>query len=106
MSETYKLKMLVKAMWLASLLFLLVGCAGAPLSVQKQQTQIAGKDRTFAAVRSGTSIFGSTLAIYLFDDQANLLSHDVTSNAGIIESLGGAALNSLVPAHSAYEVLK
>jgi len=104
MSDGYKLKMLVKAMWLASMFFL-VGCASTLTSVRHVET-VGGKDITYVVVKTGNSVMDHSMICDRYGPDGALLAHDTISNNGLLESLGGPLLNTLTPAVNAWQVLK
>ena len=114
MSDGYKLKMLVKAVWLASMLVLLAGCAGTcpmlslgnPQPVQVKDDAGALHTYNYVAIKSGNTLLDHSIGFSLYGEKGEHLLTNTYSNNGILETLGGPLLGTLTPAVNAWQVLK
>lgn len=90
---------------------MIAGCAGKtpsppPLKIgDPQDVVVQGKKYTYVAVHSGGSFLDHTMLIDRYGPEG-LVAHDVISNNGILETLGGSALSTMVPAASALGLVK
>ena len=89
---------------LCVLVLFLSGCA-ATLSTMRHVETVNGKNITYIAARSGNSLLDHTMVIDRYGPDGALLAHDSMSNNGILEQLGGQALQTLVPAYTAFEAV-
>jgi len=86
------------------LVLLLTGCVQSIVS-QRHIEIVGGKQITYVTLRTGNTILDHSVVCDRFGPDGTLLAHDVFSNNGILETLGGQALQTLVPAFNAYEAI-
>jgi len=84
---------------------LLSGCAQTVVS-KRHVEQVGGKEITYIIVKQGNSILDHSMVCDRYGPDGALLAHDVFSNNGILEAIGGQALTTLVPAASALGLVK
>jgi hypothetical protein len=82
-----------------------LGCAST-LTSQRRVEMVGGKQITYVVVKSGNSLLDHAMVCDRFGPDGTLLAHDTISNNGIVETLGGAALQTVVPAYNAFELVK
>lgn len=82
----------------------LAGCAG--LSSQQHIETVAGKQYIYVAVKSGGSVLDHTLVMSLYGPDGSHIMSQTISNNGVLETLGGAALQTMVPAWNALQATK
>jgi hypothetical protein len=92
------------AVVLCVLALFLSGCT-SNLMLTKATINMGGKDITYVAARSGNSLLDHAMVIDRYGPDGTLLAHDSMSNNGILEQLGGQALQTLVPAYTAFEAV-
>ena len=85
---------------------LLSGCATPTLISQRHIEVVQGKQITYVVIKTGNSLLDHSLVCDRYGCDGTLLAHDVISNNGILESVGSAALTTLVPAASALGLVK
>ena len=94
---------------------LLAGCGGTagPHMAFGTPQQITVKDSagvphlfSYVTFKSGKTIFDHTSAFSIFDENAKHVTTQTTANNGILETLGGQALTTMVPAASALGLVK
>jgi hypothetical protein len=90
---------------LCILAILQAGCA-TTLTSQRRVENIAGKDYTYVVVRSGSTFLDHAMVCDRYGPDGTLIAHDTVSNSGLIETLGGTALQTIVPAYNAFELTK
>ena len=94
----------MKELALLSLLCIfLAGCAGPQLRLGAPQA-VSVPDKagvkhpfTYVPVNSGNSFLDHTMGFSLYDEDAKHVLTQTTPNAGLLETLGGAAMQSIVP---------
>ena len=81
----------------------LAGCAGPQLKLGAPQgVEIPDKAGvkhpfTYVPVNSGNSFLDHTMGFSLYDEDAKHVLTQTTPNAGLLETLGGAAMQTIVP---------
>ncbi|MGO9020050.1 MAG: hypothetical protein ACLQVJ_17070 [Syntrophobacteraceae bacterium] len=81
---------------------LLAGCA-ATLTGKQHVEMIQGKPYTYVAIHNGGAILDHTLIMSLFDPDGKHVMSQTINNNGILETLGGTALQTMVPAWNAFQ---
>jgi len=84
---------------------LLAGCA-TTLTSQRRVEIVNGKPITYIVVKSGGTIFDHSCVMDRYGPDGTLIAHDAVNNNGILETLGGQALTTMVPAASALGLVK
>jgi hypothetical protein len=98
------------------LALLLAGCNGAmfqpKLSLGTAQVvpikDSAGNvhEYKYVAIKSGNTILDHTMGFSIYDQDAKHVLTSITPNNGILESIGGPALQTFVPAATAFGLVK
>ncbi len=83
----------------------LAGCA-TTLTSQRRVEQVGDKQITYIVVKSGGTFLDHAMVCDRYGPDGTLLAHDTVSNNGMVETLGGAALQTMVPAYNAFELTK
>ncbi len=85
--------------------FALAGCM-TTLTSQRRVEMVAGKQITYVVVKSGSAILDHSMVCDRYGPDGTLIAHDAINNNGILETLGGAALTTMVPVASALGLVK
>lgn len=109
MSASAKFKLLIKAVWLASMIVSLAGCIGIDPSLkigEQQKVTVEGQTIVYLPMSVSNAIGVNATIIDRFDKDGKLIGHDTVANNGLLETLGGSALTTVVPAASALGLVK
>jgi hypothetical protein len=113
MSASAKFKLLIKAVWIGSMAVILAGCSmtpalrlGNPQAVQIKDGAGNVHEYKYVAIKSGNTILDHTMGFSIYDSDGKHVLTSITPNNGILESIGGPALQTFVPAATAFGLVK
>ncbi len=108
MSAAARFKLLIKVVWLASMIVGPAGCIGISPSLklgEPQKVTIQGQETVYLPMSISNAIGVNATIIDRYQG-GKLVGHDSVVNNGLLETLGGSALTTVVPAASALGLVK